>query len=442
MITPARVAAAAVIGVLALGGTFFVLRPGGSPVVGPGRHRCRPHRRLPARLRSPTPMPPSDGGRYVTTPFDRCRGRPPGRVRNARADQPGCTENRRTTRAASRSLFRKAGIMSAHSISKETQGAPDGTWLAFVRALRSIRTLSCPGAARHPGRSDHDDFANALVAHPTLDVTAPVDVTLAGVSGEVHGPPCRTPCARQHDQPPRGPGVLAVGAWIPQWPGRARHLWILDVNGIRVVVQAIDFAGTSAKDQAELRGVGTRSRSSEASAVAPARDTPPHSTKRTLPSPVAPHRRAGGRDVRLAAWRDGDDRVRDHVDRRAVSTQRHHIKRDVQVQHRAVDSTSLPCSPRSHPPPAAGPRLDDAGHLHMVPQRGPIPPLAGPPERPPPPPTVGAPALPMPAPQKGRCRLTADRDPALTIEPMTPRMAGGPSDLRRGHRDRGRNARA
>ena len=38
-------------------------------------------------------------------------------------------------------------------------------------------------------------------------------------------------------------------------PGQRWHLWILDVNGIRVVIQAMDFAGTSAQHQAELRAI-------------------------------------------------------------------------------------------------------------------------------------------------------------------------------------------
>ena len=33
------------------------------------------------------------------------------------------------------------------------------------------------------------------------------------------------------------------------------HLWILDVNGVRIVIQALDFAATSAQHQAELRAI-------------------------------------------------------------------------------------------------------------------------------------------------------------------------------------------
>jgi hypothetical protein len=40
-----------------------------------------------------------------------------------------------------------------------------------------------------------------------------------------------------------------------QGPSHRWHLWILDVDGIRVVVQTADFAGTSAGDRAELQAI-------------------------------------------------------------------------------------------------------------------------------------------------------------------------------------------
>ncbi len=94
-----------------------------------------------------------------------------------------------------------------------------------------------------------DDFANALAEHPLLDTTAPVDITLDGYSGkymDLQTPADLTGCAFYR---PWDPGIYAQGA------GQRWHLWILDVDGIRVVIHADDYEGTSAQHQAELRAM-------------------------------------------------------------------------------------------------------------------------------------------------------------------------------------------
>ncbi len=40
-----------------------------------------------------------------------------------------------------------------------------------------------------------------------------------------------------------------------QGPSHKRHLWILDIEGIRVVVETADFAGTTVEDLAELQAI-------------------------------------------------------------------------------------------------------------------------------------------------------------------------------------------
>ena len=48
---------------------------------------------------------------------------------------------------------------------------------------------------------------------------------------------------------PWEPGLHALG------PSQRWHLWIIDVAGTRVVVQAMDYAATPAKTQAELQAI-------------------------------------------------------------------------------------------------------------------------------------------------------------------------------------------
>jgi hypothetical protein len=90
-----------------------------------------------------------------------------------------------------------------------------------------------------------DDFVTALVDHPSLDVTSPVDVTLAGYSGkyvDLLVPDDTSACAVYR---PMDGHIYAQG------PGQRWHMWVLDVGGVRVLVETNDYAGTSAKRLAE-----------------------------------------------------------------------------------------------------------------------------------------------------------------------------------------------
>ena len=94
-----------------------------------------------------------------------------------------------------------------------------------------------------------EDFANAIADHPLLDTTDPVDVTLAGYSGkyiELTVPADISMCEVYR---PFDPGLFAQG------PGHQWHLWILDVDGLRFVIQSTDYPGTSAKHRSELQAI-------------------------------------------------------------------------------------------------------------------------------------------------------------------------------------------
>ena len=100
-----------------------------------------------------------------------------------------------------------------------------------------------------------DDFANALADHPLLDITAPVDVTLDGYSGkyvELQTPADLTECPFYR---PWDPGIYAQG------PGQRWRIWILDVDGIRVVIHTDDYAGRRLSTRLSSRRSWTRSRS-------------------------------------------------------------------------------------------------------------------------------------------------------------------------------------
>lgn len=118
-----------------------------------------------------------------------------------------------------------------------------GSWLASDPCAEAAETPDIPVGPTV------DDFASALADHPVLDTTDPVDVTLGGYSGkymDLQTPADLAGCAFYR---PWEPGIYAQG------PGQRWHLWILDVDGIRVVIHADDYAETSPQHRAELQAI-------------------------------------------------------------------------------------------------------------------------------------------------------------------------------------------
>ncbi len=94
-----------------------------------------------------------------------------------------------------------------------------------------------------------DDFANALADHLLLEVTTPIDVTLDGYSGKYLDLQVPSDISKCEVYRPWEPGLFAQG------PGHRWHLWILDVEGVRVVVESADYEGTTEEVQAELEAM-------------------------------------------------------------------------------------------------------------------------------------------------------------------------------------------
>jgi hypothetical protein len=129
-------------------------------------------------------------------------------------------------------------------------GPPEGADLMFLPAggLFSDPCLTeeqAEATADVPVGPTVDDLVTALVDHPTLDVTSPVDVTLAGYPGtyvDLLIPDDLTACAYYKPMD---------GHHYAQGPGQRWHMWVLDVDGVRVLVETNDFPGTSAQRLAE-----------------------------------------------------------------------------------------------------------------------------------------------------------------------------------------------
>lgn len=93
------------------------------------------------------------------------------------------------------------------------------------------------------------DFADAVTDHPLLDATDPVNVSLAGYSGTYIDLQLPADISLCEIYRPWYPGIYAQGS-SHRW-----HLWLLDVDGLRVVIESTDYPGTSAKRRAELEDI-------------------------------------------------------------------------------------------------------------------------------------------------------------------------------------------
>lgn len=251
MNVPSRIAViAAAVVLVAVVGALAIPKAGG--VAGP---QPTP---VPTPVPTPSPSPialPSSGAlapaTYVTTPFVR-----PGSAEACMTPpQSGCVET-----SADDSIritftvpdgWEPDPIHYGIWLTGKGNVAPGGASVFFERGgwLYSDPCHSTPPPTIQVGPSA-DDFANALANDRSLTTTAPVAVTLGGYSGkymDLQIPSDISACTDNYW--PWEPGFFAQG------PSQRWHLWILDVNGTRVVVLTTDYAGTSAADRTALQAI-------------------------------------------------------------------------------------------------------------------------------------------------------------------------------------------
>ena len=194
---------------------------------------------LPAGSNVSTPFSTTDGGGVCASPL-----------------QVGCRES--SADDSIRITFTVpdgwASGFGGTAVTKAATGtvAPSGMSLHFLRGgwlfSQPCRTVDGPPDLEVGPTAD--DFADALAAHPRLDTTTPVAVKLGGFSGkylDLQMPSDISGCT--FDYFPWGPAFYAQG------PNHRWHIWSLDVDGVRVVIQSGDFAGTLPEDLAEMHAI-------------------------------------------------------------------------------------------------------------------------------------------------------------------------------------------
>jgi hypothetical protein len=257
-------AALAVVAV-AIVGTNLLQRSGGVGGTGPSptANPTQTPAPTPSPVASPTdsnvpatlPESPLEAGTYTVAPFSgagegMCHAPP----------QPGCTETAAddTIRFTITIPDGWSGVGSGIWLTGPGNGPPDGAALLFSRGAWLLSDPCKYIAADIPVGPTVADFVDAVANHPTLDTTTPVDVTLAGYSGKSFD--LQVPADISNCQPePFGGTDPIYRPWEPgiyaQGPSQRWHQRVLDVGGVRVVVQTFDYAGTPATRRAELQAI-------------------------------------------------------------------------------------------------------------------------------------------------------------------------------------------
>jgi hypothetical protein len=256
MPTYARIATAAVIGVLAIGGAFlFIGRAGDTNVGGPAPSASPAH--SPSLSTSPNPSPTvatlPDGelpaGTYTFKPF----GSGPALDHSTcmQPPQAGCVDLGPPTSMQVTLTVPDGWDSFGTGVWIDENAPPGGAALGLNRGawLFSDPCRRDEGDPDIPVGPTVDDFVNALADHPRLDTTTPVDVTVEGYSGkalDLQVPEDILVCTVYR---PWDPGIYAQG------PGHLWHLRVIDVDGDRVVIQSMEYAGTDSQRRAELEAM-------------------------------------------------------------------------------------------------------------------------------------------------------------------------------------------
>jgi hypothetical protein len=213
----------------------------------------------PSSSPSPSPAPLRDGplpaGTYVTMPFV----------------QPGSDACFTPPQASCIDPTDDDAIQVTFTVPEGWEGSsPDGVGLSSDTERAALILVRGASLAADPCDNDGtgdipvgpsvESFVSALEEHPLLSVTDAVETTVDGHPGvylELEVPD--DPTIQGSSQPGNLEGCPVYRPWEPwylaQGPGELWRLWIVDVDGVRVVVQAIEDASTSAEAKAELQAI-------------------------------------------------------------------------------------------------------------------------------------------------------------------------------------------
>ena len=122
-------------------------------------------------------------------------------------------------------------------------------WTNFWAGLHSDPCLDASAPPVVPVGPMVDDFVNAVVANQKLDVSEPTDVQLGGYNGRFFTLSVPSDISQCELWLPWDPSFHAQG------PNNIWDVWVMNVNGFRVLLVNEYFPETSADVKAELRAI-------------------------------------------------------------------------------------------------------------------------------------------------------------------------------------------
>jgi hypothetical protein len=127
----------------------------------------------------------------------------------------------------------------------------------FFDIVANIYTDSCPSELVDPPIGPTvDDLASAWANLPGFNATAVTDITVDGYHGkqvEFTVPDYNETFCSYGDF--KLLNAVGGGDYWAQGPNQHHQLWILDVNGTRLVIAATDFSDTSPQDRAVIEEI-------------------------------------------------------------------------------------------------------------------------------------------------------------------------------------------
>jgi hypothetical protein len=132
--------------------------------------------------------------------------------------------------------------------------APDGMGICFGEVHDGLYSDPCHGTTGPgdiPVGPTVDELVDALTAQTAYEVSSPIDVTLGGYPGKRMDLQLPTDVASCH----LGEFYPWAGSIYAQGPDNRWRLWVLDIEGDRLVVFSTDFPGTSPEDRAEQQAI-------------------------------------------------------------------------------------------------------------------------------------------------------------------------------------------
>jgi hypothetical protein len=158
------------------------------------------------------------------------------------------------------------GIGTGVLVHGDNTDNPDGAGLIVFTGDLYVYGDPCHWSTTKPATpaTSVDELVAALTAQASRVASAPVDVTLDGYAGKsitLHVPDDAAHAGGKFSDCDQG--IFGSWAWgtdatpsrYAQGPGQIDEVWILDVNGVPVVIDAAYYAGTPADVVDEMRAI-------------------------------------------------------------------------------------------------------------------------------------------------------------------------------------------